>query len=103
MLAEENSLLRETIRQLELENERLKNSASRIVIESFEGEGRMPPESFWFEGMGSSAPPEQQQNEGITMSSEEIMEAPQQLWCDELDDDACPVEPTISFGMSSYI
>ena len=54
LLEEENSLLRNTIRELELENERLKNSASRIVIENFEGEGRMAPESIWFEGIGTN-------------------------------------------------
>ena len=95
LLEEENGLLRETIRQLELENERLKKSASRIVIENFEGEGKMPPDSFWFEGKSE---PRQTDMEGITMTGEQ-MEA-SQLWCDELDDDACPVEPTISFGTS---
>jgi hypothetical protein len=97
LLEEENSLLRKTIRELELENERLKNSASRIVIENFEGEGRMAPESIWFEGIGTHVSPESEQVDGITMSSEQ-MEASQQLWCDELDNDTCPVEPTISFG-----
>jgi cation transporter-like permease len=97
LLQEENSLLRKTIRELELENERLKNSASRIVIENFEGEGRLAPESIWFEGIGTHVSPEAEQVDGITMSSEQ-MEASQQLWCDELDNDTCPVEPTISFG-----
>jgi hypothetical protein len=97
LLQEENSLLRKTIRELELENERLKNSASRIVIENFEGEGRLAPESIWFEGIGTHVSPESEQVDGITMSSEQ-MEASQQLWCDELDNDTCPVEPTISFG-----
>lgn len=98
LLQEENGLLRETIRQLELENERLKNSASRIVIENFEGEGKLPPESSWFEGMGSSGPPELPSAGGITLTGEQL-EAQQQLWCDELDGDECPIEPTISFGM----
>jgi hypothetical protein len=98
MLQQENGLLRETIRQLEMENERLKSSASRIVIENFEGEGKMPPESFWFEGMSSSMPNESTMEKGITLTGEE-MESSSPMWCDELDDgDVCPVEPTISFG-----
>jgi len=91
LLEEENGFLRETIRQLELENERLRKSASRIVIENFEGERRLSSESSWFEGMTNT-------EEGITMTEEE-MEAPQ-MWCDELEEDVCPVEPTISFGTS---
>lgn len=93
LLQEENNLLRETIRQLEQENERLKNSASRIVIENFEGEGKMAPDFFWnFR---------EEQPSGITMTGEAMETSssnPNGIWCDELDGDECPIEPAISFG-----
>ena len=44
-------------------------------------------------------------NYGITLSGEELsgdftVAATEDgnLWCDDLDEDSCPVEPTVSFG-----
>mgnify|MGYP005846563033 CR=1 FL=1 len=107
----ENKLLRETIRQLEIENDRL-HSQQRVVLESFEGD------TFFFR---SAEKEKQQQREynfdgegvgdqmmmdwGITLTEAEMSgdfksiedeEAAQ--WCDEVEDEACPVEPSISFG-----
>lgn len=90
ILKEENAILRETIRQLELENERLSSRASKIVIENFEGLGKFGPE--WLEA--DNAEKDLEPTPGITMSEEEM----EQMWCDELDGDTCPLEPTISFG-----
>jgi len=83
----ENSLLRETIRQLEEDNQNLKHN-NEIVLENFEGESffrdRDTP-SLAMSGSSSS----------ITLSGEEISQ--DGIWCDELEDDQCPVEPAISF------
>jgi len=92
MMRTENDLLRKTVRQLELENERLKQGSSKIIIESFEGEGRgrqRIDEVAWYDSSSDF------DTEVISMSSMELEEVP--LWCDELDDDTCPLEPTISF------
>jgi hypothetical protein len=87
----ENELLRQTVRKLELENERLRESPSRIIIETFEGEGQQRlSESAWYD-----APYAMMDSDGITMSGAEVETVP--LWCDELDDDTCPIEPTLSF------
>ena len=72
VLQEENGLLRDAIRNLKEENAKLKQRANNIVLESFEGEGRMIGDEF--------------------AGGEEA------LWCDELEDGSCPLEPTISFG-----
>lgn len=90
ILKEENSILRETIRQLELENEQLRSRASKIIIENFEGFGKFG--SDWFDA--GNAEKDLQPPPGITMMEEEM----EQMWCDELDGDTCPLEPTISFG-----
>lgn len=89
LLKSENSILRDTIRQLEEENQRLKKRAQRVVgLENFEGEryfrGEMDSPSMFDSGGG------------ITLTGEEI--AQDELWCDELDGDECPIEPSISFG-----
>lgn len=96
-IASENDRLRDSIRQLEEENERLKryveeqhqnqleeasktNNNKRIVLETFEGEG------LFDSGDVSSfarAPSNDDDDE---------------LWCDVLDGDECPIEPSISFG-----
>lgn len=96
-VASENDRLRDSIRQLEEENERLKryveeqhqnqleeasktNNNKRIVLETFEGEG------LFDSGDVSSfarAPSNDDDDE---------------LWCDVLDGDECPIEPSISFG-----
>ena len=96
-IASENDRLRDSIKQLEEENERLKryveeqhqnqleeasktNNNKRIVLETFEGEG------LFDSGDVSSfarAPTNDDDDE---------------LWCDVLDGDECPVEPSVSFG-----
>ncbi len=74
LLKSENLILRETIRQLEEENQRLKQRAQRVIgLENFEGERFFRGEldnSFLDSG-------------GITLTGEEII--PDDLWCDELD------------------
>ena len=90
ILKEENNILRETVRQLEQENERLHKNAGMIVIENFEGERSTP--SKWFGAMQG----DDVEMQGITMTGEQIEGYP--LWCDELEEDTCPIEPTISFG-----
>jgi hypothetical protein len=71
-LQKENEQLRESLRQMEIENSRLLHDApSRIILETFEGERKI------------------RRAESIDDPS---------MWCDELEDDACPVEPMISFS-----
>ena len=98
-IASENNRLRDSIRQLEEENERLKRyveqqhqkeieakaTNKRIVLETFEGEGLFDSgdtSSFGFARKETS--------EGNSEDDE--------LWCDVLDGDECPVEPSVSFG-----
>jgi hypothetical protein len=73
VLKSENTLLRDTIRQLEEENQRLKQRANKIVLENFEGEN-------WFKEDSKSA---SMGGVGITLTGEEIGQ--EELWCDELD------------------
>jgi hypothetical protein len=87
LLQEENNLLRDAIRKLAEENAKLKQRANKIVLESFEGEGRM------FRDMSSFG-----DDIGMTMTGDGIAGDEAALWCDELEGDVCPLEPTISFG-----
>ena len=66
-LQNENSVLRETIRQLEEENQRLKQKAKRIVLENFEGDGFR------------DVVPDDGSGGGITLSGEEIAQDEQWL------------------------
>lgn len=87
-LRDENQILKEVVGQLENENDRLhKESASRIILETFEGEGRI-----------RRAVQERKESAPFTLTSEEMLYDDPSLWCDELEEDACPVEPTVSFG-----
>lgn len=98
----ENMSLRDSIRQLEEENERLKkfveqrhereleaaavaakNNEKRIILERFEGE-------HLFDSQGSSS--------SSSMTAVETED--EELWCDDLDGDECPIEPTVSFGQA---
>jgi len=98
-LETENTLLRETVRQLENENERLA-SQRRIILENFEGEGFFQTEK--------NSMNQDLAEFGITLSEAELagdissFRSPSdqgvEQWCDELDEDSCPVEPSISFG-----
>lgn len=96
-IACENNRLRDSIKMLEEENERLKRyvekqhqkeleasakqttTNKRIVLETFEGEGL-------FDGVDT-------QKLAMTKNSDD-----EELWCDVLDGDECPVEPSVSFG-----
>lgn len=96
ILEEENRILRQTIRQLELENEYLKKTdGTRIIIENFEGGRKRAADGMWFEsGNIEPLPPPTQ---GITLAGEQMVQD-DQMWCDELDGEGtCPIEPTISF------
>jgi hypothetical protein len=149
-LQNENALLRDMVRRLELENERLKDLPNRIVIETFEGEGKLlkqqkrrleeirksnfdqyyPLEELHvLDGEApkqlhvttvttttttverqptTSPPPPLTRKDAIQASSSSSSSSPAltpavndndaELWCDELDGDTCPVEPTLSFG-----
>jgi len=117
-LETENRLLRETIRQLESENDRLV-SQRRVVIENFEGEGRYNSKTYLdtnneIDSYGSGGFGEDDDDDwskyGITLTGEELVgdasafasttSQEAALWCDELEEDACPVEPTVSFGQA---
>ena len=86
-LQQENDSLREALRQMELETKRSHETSTKIIIESFE---REPPhkEQSWYDSSFLL------QENGTTISGDSLDDA---LWCDELDGDTCPVEPTISF------
>jgi hypothetical protein len=75
LLKSENNLLRDTIRQLEEENKKLKQRHNKIVLETFEGERYFRDES---EGASTLM-----DTGGITMTGDEIGQ--DELWCDELD------------------
>lgn len=102
----ENDRLRNSIRILEEENERLKKfveqqnrkefeavtkttTNKRIILETFEGE------HLFDSVMGDASA--QSQSYALTDRGEEE-EDDDELWCDVLDGDVCPVEPRISFG-----
>ena len=121
LLQSENSVLRETIRKLEEENQFLKTqrnnaNANRLVLESFEGE-----RGFFFDEI------EKHKNNGkqamnnvtstttttaedfaasnsLTLTGEALNAAnnnlqDDELWCDNvLEDGTCPIEPAIGFG-----
>lgn len=96
----ENILLKDSIRRLEEENERLKrfveqkheqDMSKRLVLETFEGEGLFDS----FEEKQASL---QSSSSQISISDE--AEEDDELWCDVLDGNECPVEPTISFGQA---
>lgn len=103
-LETENKLLRETIRQLEHENERL-TSQQRVVLETFEGEGRLRSANgdIIVDSTTGEAPTH---DYGVTLSADELTgdiavtqdDIDGALWCDDLDEDSCPVEPSVSFG-----
>ena len=95
VIASENNRLRDSIRMLEEENERLKRyvekqhqkemeaatTNKRIVLETFEGEGL-------FDAVDGG------QSYDLAKTNDDDDE----LWCDVLDGDECPIEPTLSFG-----
>lgn len=101
LIKNENELLRKTIRQLEMENERLSHFSSTIVLETFEGEGKSSSgKDVWYkphENTTDSAPllTATATNAPADASVSEYDDA---LWCDELDSQGtCPLEPQVSF------
>jgi len=127
-LETENSFLRNSILQLKEENENLKkyqkemlqeqkrmktrnnNNSNKIILESFEGEHLFDssPSSFRRNNNKNSEEGEGKEKNYFddtsllsSSTSSDIlieMEGDDELWCDSLDGDQCPLEPTISFG-----
>lgn len=91
-LRAENDRLRQSLEDLHLEYARLQRDGGvapqRIVLETFEGEGRLRSlQEKWRDGSDHDRPGE----------DAALYEDPS-LWCDELQDGACPLEPTVGFG-----
>jgi len=107
-IATENDRLRDSVRQLEEENERLKTfveqqhqkelemaaAAARktttnkqIILETFEGE-------HLFDSVGGDA----SSQSSFAIAGEEGANDDDEMWCDVLDGDECPLEPAVSFG-----
>lgn len=90
-LQSENSLLRDTIRQLEDENTRLRHRADRMLgLENFEGDRFFRDDtaddltsSSSDTTSSSSSSSSTTSGGGITLSADEI--ANEELWCDTLD------------------
>lgn len=101
-IVNENEQLRHSIRQLEEENGRLKDfveqqhqkeleaaavtmkaaTGKQLVLETFEGEGLFASDSSSYD-----------------YSDElQVGDESDELWCDSLDGDECPLEPSLSFG-----
>lgn len=84
-ILDENKLLKQKVKDLEEENEMLHHiAANRIVLENFEGEGKI--KQYIMEQKIESTSNE---HLDVTVASQ---------WCDELEDGTCPVEPTVSFA-----
>jgi len=85
LLQSENSILRDTIRQLEEENQRLKQRAQRMIgLENFEGERFFRDEldaPMWVEDVGGGG----KGGAGIAPTGEEITQE-EMLWCDQLEE-----------------
>lgn len=82
-LHKDNQMLREKLEKLEDEVQHLRSEAShrKIILESFEGENRMESRQFDIWQLNS------------TNTSSDSSQ-----WCDQLEDEACPIEPMVSFG-----
>lgn len=101
VLEQENEILRRTVSSLENENAQLltkAETAKRVVIEQFEGEGKKvfdlngeELEPWWDDDSSDDEDEVMQLRNGVAVSIAEN-EA-----CDEYEEDACPVEPDISF------
>jgi len=103
-LQRENERLKDRLHALEEENQMLHYEvASRVVLETFEGEGKMRK---FAELQKQREAEEAMTDDSLTWTGEELMseyDMQQQqdagMWCDELtEDDACPVEPFVSFS-----
>jgi hypothetical protein len=110
-IATENDSLRDSVRQLEEENERLKKyveqqhqmaaaaakktttNSKRIILETFEGE-------HLFDSVSGDSSSQMQSQSSFALAGDNGNEGDDddELWCDVLDGDECPLEPTVSFG-----
>lgn len=123
-LQTENSFLRDTVRRLEGENQRLRQrAAGKIVLETFEGERlfrndattangfddgyydddytRVPGEYGAASGGGGITLSGEEQLSSLSSSPSSVNMMGEELWCDVLDGtDQCPLEPSISFGQA---
>lgn len=104
-LKRENDRLKRKIKDLEEENQMLHfEVANRIVLESFEGEGRIR-----MVAQLQRRPPDTESTYRVSDTSlvgtpgditleESYQQTDESMWCDQLDDDdTCPLEPTVSF------
>jgi len=106
ILEQENEILRQTIAQLEKDNQRLETShaSQKIVIEQFEGEG-LPMVDVYGETVdgswwGNGADPEQNITSSLLANDEEAIAIQNNMEdsCEKkYPDGACPLEPNISF------
>jgi hypothetical protein len=106
-LQRENELLREKLKVLEDENQML--HANRIVLETFEGEGKIRKyaelQQQHLHDAEVRADPSLSSStaevNGLASSKQQKLLVPtdMSIWCDQLDDDeSCPIEPMVSFG-----
>lgn len=104
-LQRENKLLKEKLKDLEEENQMLHYEvAHRIVLETFEGEGKMrrfaelQQHQYDADTRSDSSPSLTWTGEDIMSESEQRLKTDPSIWCDQLDDDEyCPLEPMVSF------
>ncbi|GKZ00007.1 hypothetical protein MPSEU_000954100 [Mayamaea pseudoterrestris] len=86
-LRRENDQLKQSLEHVQVENERL-HRTSRIVLENFEGEGKLREVKEKYKN-----------GTAVDMLGEDVdIYNDPSLWCDELEDGACPLEPSVSFG-----
>ena len=103
ILEQENEILRQTIAQLEKDNQRLETShaSQKIVIEQFEGEG-LPMVDVYSETVDRSWWGNEEQNitSSLLANDEEaiaIQNNMEDSYEKKYPDGACPLEPIISF------
>jgi hypothetical protein len=87
-LEQENHILRQSIKELERENDALEKShrRQRIILENFEGED----ETDWWD--------EELQESSQNRSYDDSSFVPEDDTCIEFEDGACPIEPDVSFA-----
>lgn len=87
ILEQENQILKQTIKELERENDALERShrRQRIILENFEGDDEI---DWWDEELQESA-----QNRSYADSTS----LQEDDTCIEFEDGACPIEPDVSF------
>lgn len=87
ILEQENEILKQTIKELERENDALERShrRQRIILENFEGED----ETDWWD--------EELQESAQNRSYADFSSLQEDDTCIEFEDGACPIEPDVSF------